>query len=213
MDCCSGLGCDDFFDEKLARKDMRRYRRKGLDGTAREIVAVLTSRGVEGASVLEIGGGTGTLQLELLRAGARHAVNLELSRGYDSVARELAHEAGFADRVDRRVVDIAERPDEVPPADVVVLHRVVCCYPWPERLVGAAAAHAQRVLVMSFPRRNALSRLWVWGENLFLRLRGRDFRSFVHPPEAIRDAALAAGLRGVHEHRGRIWHVAAFERP
>ncbi len=213
MDCCSGLGCDDFFDEKLARKDLRRYRRKGLDGTAREIVGFLASRGVQGATVLEIGGGTGTLQLELLRAGARHAVNLELSRGYDSVARELAHEAGLADRVDRRVVDIAERPDEVPPADVVVLHRVVCCYPWPERLVGAAAAHAQRVLVMSFPRRNALSRLWVWGENLFLRLRGRDFQSFVHPPEAITDAALAAGLRGVHERRGLIWHVAAFERP
>jgi magnesium-protoporphyrin O-methyltransferase len=85
VDCCSGLGCDEFFDEKLARKDARRYRRKGLDGTAREIVAYLTNRGVEGASVLEVGGGTGTLQLEVLRGGARHAVNLELSRGYDGV--------------------------------------------------------------------------------------------------------------------------------
>ena len=212
MDCCSGLGCDDFFDEKLARKDARRYHRKGLDGTTREIVAVLKERGVEGASVLEVGGGTGTLQLELLRGGARRAVNLELSRGYDAVARELADEAGLADRIERRVVDIAERPDEVAPADVVVLHRVVCCYPWPERLVSSAASHTQRVLVLSFPRRNALSRLWVWSLNLFLRLRGRGFKSFVHPPETIRAAAVAAGLRRVHEHRGRLWHVAAFER-
>jgi SAM-dependent methyltransferase len=212
VDCCSGLGCDDFFDEKLARKDARRYRRKGLDGTAREIVAILKERGVEGASVLEVGGGTGTLQLALLRGGARHAVNLELSRGYDAVARELAEEAGLADRIERRVVDIAERPEEVAPADVVVLHRVVCCYPWPERLVSSAASHAQRLLVLSFPRRNALCRLWVWSLNLFLRLRGRGFKSFVHPPEAIRAAAVAAGLRRVHEHRGRLWHVAAFER-
>jgi SAM-dependent methyltransferase len=212
VDCCSGLGCDDFFDEKLARKDARRYRRKGLDGTAREIVELLKERGVEGASVLEVGGGTGTLQLELLRGGARHAVNLELSRGYDAVARELAQEAGLADRIERRVVDIAERPEEVALADVVVLHRVVCCYPWPERLVSSAASHAQRLLVLSFPRRNPFSRALVWSLNLFLRLRGRDFRSFVHPPETIRAAALAAGLRGVHEHRGRIWHVAAFER-
>ena len=212
MDCCSGLGCDDFFDEKLARKDARRYRRKGLDGTAREIVAVLKERGVAGASVLEVGGGTGTLQLELLRGGARRAVNLELSRGYDAVARELAEEAGLADRIERRVVDIAERPEEVAPADVVLLHRVVCCYPWPERLVSSAASHAQRLLVLSFPRRNALSRLWVWSLNLFLRLRGRGFQSFVHPPETIRAAAVAAGLRRVHEHRGRMWHVAAFER-
>jgi len=212
VDCCSGLGCDDFFDEKLARKDARRYRRKGLDGTAREIVAILKERGVEGASVLEVGGGTGTLQLALLRGGARHAVNLELSRGYDAVARELAEEAGLADRIERRVVDIAERPEEVAPADVVVLHRVVCCYPWPERLVSSAASHAQRLLVLSFPRRNALCRLWVWSLNLFLRLRGRGFKSFVHPPETIRAAAVAAGLRRVHEHRGRLWHVAAFER-
>jgi SAM-dependent methyltransferase len=212
VDCCSGLGCDDFFDEKLARKDARRYRRKGLDGTAREIVGFLKERGVEGASVLEVGGGTGTLQLELLRGGARHAVNLELSRGYDAVARELAQEAGLADRIERRVVDIAERPEDVVPADVVVLHRVVCCYPWPERLVSSAASHAQRLLVLSFPRRNALSRLWVWSLNLFLRLRGRGFQSFVHPPETIRAAAVAAGLRRVHEHRGRVWHVAAFER-
>jgi magnesium-protoporphyrin O-methyltransferase len=212
VDCCSGLGCDDFFDEKLARKDARRYRRKGLDGTARVIVSFLRGHGIEGASVLEVGGGSGTLQLELLRAGARHAVNLELSRGYDGVARELAEEAGVADRVERRVVDIAERPDEVSPADVVVLHRVVCCYPWPERLVASAAAHTQRVLVLSFPRRNPLSRLWVWTLNALIRLRGGDFQSFVHPPETIRAAAVAAGLRGVHEHRGRIWHVAAFER-
>lgn len=37
--------------------------------------------------------------------------------------------AGMADRVTRRFLDIAQTPDGVEPADVVVLHRVVCCYP------------------------------------------------------------------------------------
>lgn len=213
MDCCSGLGCDEFFDEKVARKDARRYLRKGIDGTAQEIVDLVVDRGVDGASILEVGGGTGTLHLQLLRAGAASAVNLELSRGYDAVARELAEEAGVASRIERRVTDIVERPDEVAPADVVILHRVVCCYPWPERLVPAAAAHARRLLVLSFPRRNALSRLFVWAGNTFIRLRGGRFRAFVHRPAAIRAAAAEAGLRAVHEHRGWIWHVAAFERP
>jgi 2-polyprenyl-3-methyl-5-hydroxy-6-metoxy-1,4-benzoquinol methylase len=212
VDCCSGLGCDEVFDDKVARRDARRYRKKGLDGTAREIVRLLIARGLDGASVLEIGGGTGALQLELLKGGAGRAVNLELSRGYEAVARNLAEEAGLADRVERRNVDIAEQPDEVAPADLVVLHRVVCCYPRPERLVSAAAAHAQRLLVLSFPRRNVASRVLVSVLNLFVRLRSREFRAFVHPPESIRAAALAAGLRGVHEHRGRVWHVAAFER-
>ena len=37
------------------------------------------------------------------------------------------------------------------PADVVVLHRVVCCYPDYQRLLGAAASHAGRLLVFSHP--------------------------------------------------------------
>ena len=43
-------------------------------------------------------------------------------------------------------------------ADVVVLHRVVCCYPDYERLLGAAADHSRRLLVFSHPPRNVASR-------------------------------------------------------
>ena len=45
----------------------------------------------------------------------------------------------MADRVDRRLLDIAAEPERVEPADIVVLHRVVCCYPDYERLLTAAA--------------------------------------------------------------------------
>jgi hypothetical protein len=46
----------------------------------------------------------------------------------------------------------------VAPADLVILHRVVCCYPDYERLLTAAADHARRALVFSYPPRNPLSR-------------------------------------------------------
>jgi hypothetical protein len=51
-----------------------------------------------------------------------------------------------------------EDPEAVEPADMVVLHRVVCGYPDYERLLGAAADHARRALVFSYPPRNAPSR-------------------------------------------------------
>ena len=67
----------------------------------------------------------------------------------------LLREAGIDPaRVDRRLHDIAEDPSGVEPADVVVLHRVVCCYPDYERLLGAAAERARRLLVFSHPPRN-----------------------------------------------------------
>ena len=62
-------------------------------------------------------------------------------------------------RVHRQLVDLARAaPDAVEQADIVVLHRVVCCYPDYERLLSAAADHARTRLVFSFPPRNAMSR-------------------------------------------------------
>ena len=176
------------------------------------MVAFLEHRGVEGATVLEIGGGIGEIELELLQRGAARAVNLELSPAYDDEARGLQEEAGLADRMERRLHDIAAEPEAVEPADVVVLHRVVCCYPDYERLLGAAADHARRLLVFSYPRRNAVSRLFVRAQNLAFRVAGKEFRTFVHPPGAMLGVLAERGLRRTFEHHPAIWQVAGLER-
>jgi hypothetical protein len=151
--CCDARGCDSFFGRRFARRVAKRYRKRGLDATARQIVRFLESSGVENATVLEVGGGVGELQIELLKRGATRTVNLELSPAYEPEAGALLAEAGLTDRVDRRLHDIAVEPDGVEPADAVVLHRVVCCYPDYERLLDAAAGRARRLLVFSYPRR------------------------------------------------------------
>ena len=78
-DCCGPEGYDEQFSERYARKLARRYRRRGLTPSARSIVSFLVDRGIEGATVLEIGGGVGQLHVELLRQGAARATNLEIS--------------------------------------------------------------------------------------------------------------------------------------
>ena len=158
--CCDPRGCDRFFNRRFARRMARAYRKRGLDATAQRMVGFLEQEGIAGATVLEIGGGVGEIHLELLRRGAERAVNLELSPAYDADAARLASEAGVQDRVERRLHDIAAEPEAIAPADVVVLHRVVCCYPDYERLLGAAAAHARRALVFSHPRHNLISGWW-----------------------------------------------------
>src|SRR5213078_416639 len=64
----------------------RRFRKRGLDPARLRLVDFLTDRGIQGASVLEIGGGVGELHVELLRRGAARATNLEISRGYETEA-------------------------------------------------------------------------------------------------------------------------------
>src|SRR5207244_7821782 len=189
--CCTPSGYRKIFGAKTARRDMRKYRRRGLDRAARRIVGFLAGRGVEGDSVLEVGGGVGAIQLELLKAGAARTTNVQRSPEYEPYAAELL---GDDARVERRVGDFVHDAGELDPADVVVLHRVVCCYPDPEALVGAAADHARRRLLLSFPPDTALFRAGSAVLNAFLALTRTEFRTFVHPHRAIPGPARERGL-------------------
>jgi 2-polyprenyl-3-methyl-5-hydroxy-6-metoxy-1,4-benzoquinol methylase len=210
--CCDPRGCDRFFGARFARRVAARYRKRGLDKTARRMVGFLERESVVGATVLEIGGGVGEIHLELLRRGAERAVSLELSAAYDAEAARLAAAAGVQDRVERRLHDIAVAPDAIEAADVVVLHRVVCCYPDYERLLGAAAAHARRLLVFSHPRRTRLSRLVVGGQNLGLRLTRREFRIFLHPTAAMVGVLREHGLEEAFAERDTVWEAHGLSR-
>jgi 16S rRNA G966 N2-methylase RsmD len=210
--CCAPGVYGEFFDEKLARRDVARYRHKGLGRASRRLVELVARRGVAGASLLEIGGGTGTLQIELLRRGAARATNLELSPAYDREARRLLEERGLAGRVDRRVADVVSDPDIVEDADVVVLHRVVCCYPDYDALLETASAKAQRLVAFSFPPDNVVARLLVGVLNLGQRMRGSAFRSFVHPERAMLDAVMRSGFRLAEVNRSGVWYLALLER-
>jgi 2-polyprenyl-3-methyl-5-hydroxy-6-metoxy-1,4-benzoquinol methylase len=210
--CCPSRDYRRLFNQRFARRLANRYSKRGLDQTARKMVEFLQQVGIEGATVLEVGGGVGELELELLQAGAAQAQNLELSPAYEQEARKLAGQAGVQGRLDWRIHDLAQDPGAVEPADLVVLHRVVCCYPDYERLLGAAADHARRALVFSYPPSNTLSHAFYAVFNLVMRLMRSGFRGFAHPPGAMLGVLEDHGLRRTFQHHGRIWQVAGLER-
>ncbi|HEX9362986.1 MAG TPA: methyltransferase domain-containing protein [Candidatus Dormibacteraeota bacterium] len=210
--CCSPKGYRWVFSERSARSEARRYRRKGLDATSRQIVDFLKSQGVEGRTVLEVGGGIGAIQIELLKAGAAHATSVELTPSYEEVAKNLLEEAGFTDRADRQVKDFAASAAEVDGADIVVMNRVLCCYHDMPGLAGAAADHAQRLLILSYPRRTWWTRASFAVFNWFLALLRREFHVFVHKPQDITATAGAHGLAPILDRRGAFWTVAALRR-
>jgi Methyltransferase domain len=211
-ECCGRPGYEATFSDRFARRIARRYSRHGLNKTQQRLVDFLTERGIEDASVLEIGGGVGEVHLELLRRGAGHVTNTEISTSYERQASELLGQSGLADRVTRRFVDIADAPDDVEAADVVLLHRVVCCYPDYGKLLSAAGSHARRLLVFSYPPAGLLTRLVMGWDNLLRRLRGNDFRSFVHPPGGMVAVLEAQGLQPTYRHQGWAWCVVGLER-
>jgi magnesium-protoporphyrin O-methyltransferase len=211
-ECCDPADYQSVFSGRFARRQSRRYRRHGLTPAARGIVEFATAQGIAGATVLEIGGGVGHLHVELLRRGAAHVTNLEISQNYEAEAARLLAESGMTDRVTRRFVDVAQAPDEVPPADVVVLHRVVCCYPDYARLLKVAAGHARQTLVYSHPAANLVNRLQFGAENVYRRLTHNDFRAFIHPPDAMLRAAASDGLAVAYRQHAWDWDVVGLAR-
>lgn len=211
LDCCP----EDYqfvFSRRFARRQSKRYRRRGLTPAAQGIVDFAASRGIKGATVLEIGGGVGHLQIELLRRGAAHVTNLEISENYEGEAKRLLTRTGLTAQVTRRFADIAVTPDEVEAADVVVLHRVVCCYRDFAKLLKAAARHTRKTLIYSHPAANLINRAEFGAENFYRWLTGNDFRAFVHPPDEMVRAAESENLTVAYHSQARDWDVVGLVR-
>jgi tRNA G37 N-methylase Trm5 len=163
-------------------------------------------------TLLEVGGGIGAIQIELLKAGLARAVSVELTPSYEESAVELLREAGLADRVERKVMDFVDAAAEVASADIVVMNRVVCCYPDLPGLESAAADHARQLLVMSFPKERWWSKVVVWMANVGMAMTRREFRIFLHPVSQIVTIGESHGLKRWVSKAGVFWEIAAMSR-
>jgi hypothetical protein len=210
--CCRAGACEEIFTGRFARRSLENLRRKGLGDVEQRMVAIASESGVEGTRILEIGGGLGALQAELLDAGAARGEVVELVAAYEPYARELARERGLEERTSFRVVDVLEEPEAVEPADVVLLNRVVCCSPDGVELARRSAALSTRTLVLSFPRDVFWVRFGLRVVNAGLAVFGRSFRVFAHPRHALVAAAEGEGLSFAGGWRGTLWELTAFRR-
>jgi len=208
-------GCDGFasiFDEATARRDRDRYRRDGPDRTTRLLLELLTPYRSAGSSVLDVGGGIGIVDLELLHAGAGHATLVDASTAYLAVARDEARRAGVLDRIEFVEGDFVRRASSIDRADVVTLDRVICCYPDMEALVAESAGRARTAYGIVLPRDRRSTRWAVALTNAWYRLRRKAYRGFVHSTARVDEIAAANGLRLRADRQTWFWRVAVYDR-
>jgi len=134
MVCSQCQGIEGFFDKREAGRKLRLYRKSGPSKTTSILVDAVKEKGVEGKSLLDVGGGVGAIQHELLRAGAERADSVEASTAYIDANREEAARQGHADRITYHHGDFVDIAPTLERADIVTLERVICCYPDVETL-------------------------------------------------------------------------------
>ncbi len=212
MPCSPCLGIEKQFDQAWAAADLRRYRKRGPMRTTRLLIEALKAEGVEGQTLLDIGGGIGALQNELLKGGIESATGVDASTAYLAVAAQEAERQGHADRVRHHHGDFVALASEIEPAGVVTLDRVICCYPDMEALVGRSAERAQRLYGVVYPRRVWWAQIVFKGINLTNRLRRNPFRLFLHSSEAVDALIRTYGLSQRFYRKTILWQVVVYGR-
>ena len=212
MNCCQCEGIEEVFNAEAVARELAAYRRTGPNRTTRWLAEALQAEGVRGLTLLDVGGGVGALQHLLLAAGVEKALDVDASQAYLEAAKEEARRRGLEGRVRFLYGDFVKMAGLIPPADVVTLDRVVCCYDDVEGLVSQSAARAGRLYGLVYPRDTWWTRLGIRLLNAFKRMRGSQYRGYVHPARQVDRLVRDHGLRLKQHRQGLIWQAAVYAR-
>lgn len=212
MTCRQCEGIEKQFDESLAQGELEDYRAKGPAKETRLLLDALKSRPVEGMTLIDIGGGVGALQHDLLRAGVSSAVNVDAATSYLGAAKREAERLGNLDRMTFLHGDFVALAPDIAPADIVTLDKVICCYHDMPGLVGASSARASRLYGLIFPHDSWPHRIAWKIIGLSLRLQRNPMRVFTHRTADVDAVLRGNGLQRRYYRKTFIWQVMVYER-
>lgn len=212
MTSCQCQGIEDLFNDKTARRELKHYRRKGPLGLTNHLIAFLEEQGVEGRSLLDIGGGIGAIQHELAERGAASVTNVDASSSYLAACRDEAAQRGYAERASYQHGDFTALADGVEAADMVTLDRVLCCYDDVDALVSKSAAKARIWYAVIYPRTDWWMQLIKPIPNIFAWITRSSIRFFLHPTEHVDSLIGAAGFHIVHQEKRNVWQLVIYAR-
>jgi magnesium-protoporphyrin O-methyltransferase len=163
-------------------------------------------------TLLDIGSGVGAIPHELLASGLASAIVVEASSAYLEASRQEAARRGHRKRLTYYHGDFVELAGTLAPADIVTLDRVICCYPDVQKLVESSVLKAMHIYALVYPRERWLTRMSVAIANIFLRLRGGAFRTYVHSSNVVDAIVCRHGFRLSSYERTFLWQVVTYVR-
>ena len=206
-------GIAETFDD-LAHDRCCKYKSNGLTSSSQVLLDFILKKGLLGKTVLEIGCGTGFFSLETLRNGASSCVGVDLSSAAIQEANAFAKESGLQDRARFEVSNAASTRH--PASDVVVMDKVLCCYPDADALLKTASDSSRELLGFVVPRDEGLMKpamkIGTAMINLVEKLRKSDFRLYLHPLRSIDRLLSEGGFQQMSKAKSRFWLVFLYKR-
>ena len=206
--CC---GVDKVFDLREAEKQRKKYLRSGPRSSTAALIEHMRPSVKQGQSLIDIGGGIGVLGVELKASGLSSYTSVDASSGYQKIASELlAKDSNQSMELSFICGDFVEENDKVGIAEHVCLDKVICCYPQMESLLRSAARKSSQQIGLSYPPSGLASKLFRSMANLYFRIRGNPFRTFIHPQKEIhrvlQEEGFVKSYSGIHfPWRVEVW--------
>jgi len=212
MDCGQCQGIEELFSQQYVDKELSRFRTKGPIKTTRLLTEAIKETGVDGLTLLDIGGGVGMVQYALVESGVQQVTSVDASSNYLNAAKSEANRRGYADRISYVHGNFVDLAPEITPVDIVTLDRVICCFDDMEKLVSLSAERAGKLIGLVYPRDTWWAKVAVRFENLYYRMRRNPFRAFIHSTRSVEELLRGFGLRRVFYRQTLYWQVAVFGR-
>jgi len=212
MGCCQCQGIENMFDKKAAKRQLKRYLKKGPSKTTSMLLNAIHKEGVHGLNFLDIGGGIGAIQYDLIKAGASGGTSIEASSAYIDVVTDEILQNGLVERVNFKHGDFTTMAFDVDSADIVTLDKVICCYDDMSELVGLSSKLAQKIYAVIYPRDVWWTKLGFLMMNFYTKIKGSSFRTFIHSTKKVEEIILRNGLKQNYYATTLVWQVVIYTR-
>jgi SAM-dependent methyltransferase len=188
----------------LHRTINRLFRRRTFERRTEDVGTVLSTFGVKGKHVIDIGCGSGEVSMLAARLGARVS-GLDIVPDMVRIATEQAARERVQDRCTFRVFDMVGEP--LPQGDVSMMVGVVEYYRDIEWLIGKVSAATGELMIIVDTRGP-----W-WRRALRYMLAGvKRFNLYYHPPDQVAAAARRHGFSEDRRIVGHSYTLFAFRR-
>lgn len=216
MSCCAECSTvyNRTFNAKMATRDMNRYKKRGPSNSTKKLLKAIfhgSGKASISKSLIDIGGGIGAIGLESAANGIESITCIDVSSEYQAAAESEVVKQGLENKFTFYTGDLVELSNKINPADIVTLDKSICCYQGYASLVETSVSMAQKVLGIVIPR-DVWWVIWINAiGNLFRKLKGDPFRTFVHPIAKIRNIITENGFTELDSQRSREWQILVFQ--
>lgn len=211
MSCNYCCGADGLFDLKGAKKELRKYQKKGPGKPTKKLIDLLF-KDVNEKSLIDIGGGIGAIQWAFLKKGGQSTTDVDASCGYISVAKKFADDQGFAEKVKFITGDFVNHESEISSSNYVSLDKVICCYPDYKALLSAALNKCDSSIGLVYPFGGLLPKLFAKLEMAYFWIRKIQFGTYIHDPEEVENFIIDHGFELSEKTTSFPWHVQVYRR-